>query len=92
MVEWSVAGLLTVAAVSLHWIFFRHAGVLWRDEIGIINIAWLPSWGEVWRTLPHDHCPILFPALIRIWSGAGLGATDVGLRVFDWESNCCWRS
>ncbi len=50
MVEWSVAGLLTVAAVSLALIFFCHAGVLWRDEIGIINIAWLPSWGEVWRT------------------------------------------
>lgn len=80
--EWSVAGLLTIAAIYLHWVFFRHAGVLWRDEIGIVNIAQLASWGEVWRTLSHDHCPIFFPALVRIWTEAGPGATDPGLRIF----------
>ncbi|MDD5139979.1 MAG: hypothetical protein PHY43_06945 [Verrucomicrobiales bacterium] len=81
LAEWSVAGLLTVAAACLHWVYFRHAGVLWRDETGIVNIALLPSWGEVWKTLPHDHCPILFPALVRVWSKAGAGATDQGLRM-----------
>lgn len=79
--EWLLAGWLTVVAVYLHAVFFQHAGALWRDETGIVNIALLPSWGEVWKTLPHDHCPILFPALVRIWSEAGPGKTDAGLRI-----------
>src|ERR1035437_997669 len=81
VVEWSVAGWLTVAAVYLHGVFFQHAGALWRDETGIVNIALLPSWGEVWKTLPHDHCPILFPALVRVWSEAGPGTSAAGLRI-----------
>jgi hypothetical protein len=81
LAEWFVAGLLTIVAACLHGVFFRHAGALWRDEIGIVNIALLPSWEEVWKTLPHDHCPILFPALVRVWSEAGLGTTDESLRI-----------
>jgi hypothetical protein len=81
LAEWSVTGLLTIAAACLHGVFFRHAGALWRDETGIVNIALLPSWEEVWNTLPHDHCPILFPALVRVWSEAGPGATDASLRI-----------
>jgi hypothetical protein len=81
LAEWSVAGLLTIAAACLHGIFFCDAGALWRDEIGIVNIALLHSWEEVLKTLPHDHCPILFPVLVRVWSEAGLGATDAGLRI-----------
>ncbi len=81
LAEWSVAGLLTIAAAFLHGVFFYHAGALWRDETGIVNIGLLPSWEEVWNTLPHDHCPILFPALVRVWSEAGPGATDTSLRI-----------
>jgi hypothetical protein len=79
--EWGVAVLLTIAAVWLHCFYLVHAGGLWRDEISVKNIATLPSIGQVWETLPHDHCPILFPSLVRIWSAAGLGTTDIGLRI-----------
>jgi hypothetical protein len=81
LAEWSIAGLLTIAVACLHVVFFRHAGALWRDEIGIVNVALLPSWEEVLKTLPHDHCPILFPALVRVWSEAGPGDTDASLRI-----------
>jgi hypothetical protein len=37
--------------------------------------------GQVWEALPHDHCPMLFLSLVRIWSAAGLGTTDMGLRI-----------
>jgi len=79
--EWVVAGLVTVAAIWLHFFYLIHAGGLWRDEISVKNIATLPSLGQVWEALPHDHCPILFPSLVRIWSAAGLGTTDMGLRI-----------
>jgi hypothetical protein len=71
--------LITLAAVHLHWIFLTHAGGLWRDEVAITNIATLPSWGEVWRALPHDHCPMLFAAILRGWSAA-FGGSDGALR------------
>jgi len=79
--EWMVAILATVAAVWLHFFYLIHAGGLWRDEISVKSIATLPSLGQVWEALPHDHCPILFPSLVRIWSAAGLGTTDIGLRI-----------
>jgi hypothetical protein len=81
LIEWGVAGLITLASVYLHWICSRSAGALWRDETGIVNIAQLHSWQEVWNALPHDHCPVIFPLLVRAWSEAGLGATDYGLRI-----------
>jgi hypothetical protein len=79
--EWIVAILATVAAVWLHFFYLIHAGGLWRDELCVKNIATLPSFGQVWEALPHDHCPILFLSLVRIWSATGLGTTDIGLRI-----------
>src|ERR1700690_1343416 len=79
--EWMVAILATIAAGGLHFFYLMHAGGLWRDEISVQSIATLPSLGQVWEALPHDHCPILFLSLVRIWSASGLGTTDLGLRV-----------
>ena len=79
--EWIVAGLITIAAVGLHFVYLTHAGGLWRDEVSVINISLSPTLGQVWEALPHDHCPIVFPALVRLWSAAGLGAADIGLRL-----------
>jgi hypothetical protein len=81
LIEWGTAGLITLASVYLHWLCLRSAGALWRDETGIVNIAQLQSWREVWNTLPHDHCPVIFPLLVRTWSEAGLVTTDYGLRI-----------
>jgi hypothetical protein len=78
---WIAALSLTGTSVLLHLVNLIQAGGLWRDEIAIANIATLPSWGETFRTLPHDHCPIVFPAVVRIWAGLGLAQTDAGLRV-----------
>lgn len=78
---WIVALSLTVASVLLHFFSLTQAGGLWRDEIAIANIATLPSWAETFRALPHDHCPIVFPAVVRIWTALGLAQTDAGLRV-----------
>src|SRR5919197_5157455 len=79
--NWITAALVTLSAVYLHALFLLNAGGLWRDEDGFVNLSLLPSVSEVWQNLPHDHCPILMPLVVRAWSAAGLGNTDLGLRV-----------
>lgn len=74
-----VAIVATVTAIALHLVSLTNAGGLWRDEVAITNIATLPSLQAVWEALPHDHAPILFPAVIRVWS-VTFGQTDVRLR------------
>ncbi len=76
-----VALALTAAAILLHFFSLTQVGGLWRDEIAIANIARLPSWAETFRALPHDHCPIVFPAVVRVWTALGWAQTDAGLRV-----------
>ena len=78
---WIAALSLTGAAVLLHFFSLTQAGGLWRDEIAIANIATLPSWAETFRALPHDHCPMVFPALVRMWTALGLAQTSTGMRV-----------
>lgn len=79
-VELAIAGLVTLAALALHWINFRHAGALWRDEANLARLATFPTFHEVWSNLEHDSCPLAFPVIVRLWSAAGWGATDAGLR------------
>jgi len=79
--ETALAIVLTLLAVHLHRVLFRSEGALWRDETGIVNIALLPSFHEIWDALFHDHCPLFFPALIRGWSVITGGATDAHLQV-----------
>jgi hypothetical protein len=78
---WIIAALVTLSATYLHVLFFLSAGGLWRDEAGLVHLALLPSVSEVWQNLPHDSCAILTPLVVRAWSAAGLGNTDLGLRV-----------
>ncbi len=78
---WLAALALTGSAVLLHCFSLTQVGGLWRDEIAIINIARLPSWLETFQRLPHDHCPILFPAVVRVWTALGWARTDAGLRL-----------
>jgi hypothetical protein len=85
---WIAALSLTGTSVLLHFVNLTQAGGLWRDEIAIANIATQPSWTETFRALPHDHCPIVFPAMVRIWTALGLAQTTTGMRVWAWASGC----
>src|SRR5438105_2547783 len=79
--NWIIAALVTFSVTFLHSFFLLNAGGLWRDEAGLVALSLLPSVSEVWRNLPHDSCAILMPLVVRAWSAAGLGNTDLGLRV-----------
>ena len=78
--EWSVAGLLTLGAVILQLVNFRHAGGLWRDEVAAVNLAQMPSWSAIWEHLEHESFPLLITLVFRTWSNLGFGSTDVALR------------
>ncbi len=79
--NWIVAALVTLSATYLHALFLVNAGGLWRDESHLVHLSLPPSVSEVWQNLPHDSCPILMHLVVRTWSAAGLGNTDLGLRV-----------
>src|SRR6266478_837110 len=79
--NWIIAALVTLFATYLHVLFLLSAGGLWRDEAAFVQLSLLPSISEVWQKVPHDSFPILMPLAVRAWSTAGLGNTDLGLRV-----------
>ena len=57
-----------------------HAGGLWRDEVGLVDIAKLPAFMDMFPALLHDHCPIVFPAILRIWVALSSDFGDAGIR------------
>jgi hypothetical protein len=71
--EWAIAVLLTVLAVWLHLVFMTHAGPLWRDEAGTVNLAMMPSLSSLWSHLCYDSFPVFWPLVLRVWTLVGLG-------------------
>ena len=63
--NWIIAALVTLCAVYLHLLFLLNAGGLWRDEAGLVHLALLPSFSQVWQNLPHDSCAILMHLVVR---------------------------
>lgn len=74
-----LAILATGLVVCFHVRFWLCAGGLWRDEVASVELAQQPSWAQLWRNLPFDSFPILWPAVLRGWAGVGL-TSDAGLR------------
>jgi len=68
------AGVLTLWIAVLHLVWLFHAGPLWRDEVGSVDFAAMPTWGEIWRNLRYDNFPPLFVAVARVWTMAGLNS------------------
>ena len=78
---WVLASAMTAAAVFWHAFSMVHAGGLWRDEVGLVNISKLPTFMEIFPALLRDHCPIVFPAILRFWADVSSGLGDAGLRL-----------
>jgi hypothetical protein len=80
-IELGICLAATLAGAGLQIVYFTHAGALWRDEAGGVQLDTLPAFSETWRMLAYASFPAFFPALVRAWSDLGLGASDAGLRV-----------
>lgn len=79
--ETAVAVLLTLAVITLHVIRLRHAGALWRDEAGAVQLAQIPTLGEIHARFPHEAFPLVFPLTLRSWIAVA-GDGDLALRLF----------
>ncbi len=86
--ELIAAAILTLWVIVLHVIWLRDAGPLWRDEVGTIDFAMMPTWGEIWRNLQYDNFPPLFVGLARVWMAAGLSG-DFGCRILGFLIGLC---
>ncbi len=45
--EWAVAVALSIVAIALHALRMSHAGALWRDESGALQLAMMPTAGDI---------------------------------------------
>jgi hypothetical protein len=80
-VELVVAILLSAVVIGLLIIRATHAGALWRDEAATLQLAQLPTLGDVAANFQHEAFPLPFPLLIRTYV-ALFGASDANLRWF----------
>jgi hypothetical protein len=79
-VEVAAAIALSLWVVVLHGLFLFHAGPLWRDEVGTIDFASMPTLSSLWDNLRYDNFPPLFAVLARVWMQAASGG-DFSCRV-----------
>jgi hypothetical protein len=78
--EYSVAVLLTIAAIALHVRYFLDAGGLWRDEVTSVNIANTNPLSRAIANLHNDSFPIAWLLVVRFWERCGIGVSDRGMR------------
>ena len=79
-VELLAAIALCLWIVLLHGLFLFHAGPLWRDEIGTIDFAAMPTLSDIRHNLQYDNFPPLFVGVARLWTLAGASG-DFSYRV-----------
>ncbi|MFL6514482.1 MAG: hypothetical protein ACJ8M1_05605 [Chthoniobacterales bacterium] len=58
-----------------------HAGALWRDESGLVQLSLMPTISDILTNFPHEAFPPFFPAIIRGWTYL-FGTADVAFRAF----------
>ncbi len=79
--EWALAVFLTAAALFLLVIRATHAGALWRDECGTVQLAMMPKVSDIMDYFDHQTFPPLLPLIVRGYIHL-FGDSDVALRGF----------
>ena len=78
--EWLAVVLVALCATALHIQFVTNVGGLWRDETNSVNLATLPSFGQIWSLLEYDSFPIVFVTVLRMWTAVFGSGNDDALR------------
>lgn len=73
------AVLLSVTVLFFLVIRATHAGALWRDEAATVQLAQMPTIGDIAKNFQHEAFPVPFPLLLRVYTAA-FGASDGSLR------------
>jgi hypothetical protein len=74
-----IAVLLSVTVLFFLVIRATYAGALWRDEAATVQLAQMPTIGEIAKNFQHEAFPLPFPLLLRAYMGV-FGASDASLR------------
>jgi hypothetical protein len=77
--EWSVAALLSAIALFLLVVRATHAGALWRDECGTVQLAQMPTKSDIIENFDHQTFPPLVPLVVRMYIRF-CGGSDAVLR------------
>ncbi len=77
--ELGVAILISLVVIFLLVVRATHAGALWRDECGVVQLAQMPTFAEMLANFVHQSYPPLFPTLIRVFTTVA-GTNAAGLR------------
>src|SRR5439155_14994527 len=75
--EWIAAILLTVAVLILLFARAQHAGGLWRDECASVQLAEMPTVGDLFKNFQRESFPAFFPLIVRAYS-ATFGTSAFG--------------
>ena len=73
--------IATLLGIWLHAVYLTHAGALWRDEAGGVQLAQATDLSVKGRLAQDFTFPSFFPELLRAWLALGLGASDFSLRI-----------
>ena len=73
---------MSLGVGCLHVNNLFNAKALWRDEVGDVVYASMPSYQHIWSMLKYDNFPPLLLVLLRGWHGLGLGESDLSFRVY----------
>ena len=76
-----VAIALTAASVLVLAVRATHAGGLWRDEAGAVQVALMPSIHDITKVFQHEAFPLLFPLTVRTYAAVA-GTGDAAFRIF----------
>jgi hypothetical protein len=80
--ERAVLVAATAVAIYGYGLALVHGGALWRDEMNSIRSAGPATLADVWHLIRFESFPIAWVLVLRAWMATGIGATDLGLRVF----------
>jgi hypothetical protein len=80
LLEWLAVTLVALCAIALHVHSITSVGGLWRDETNSVNLATLPSFGQIWSLLEYDSFPIVFVTVLRGWTELFGAENDAALR------------
>ena len=76
-----VAIALTAASALVLVVRATHAGGLWRDEAGAVQVALQPSMHGIAQVFQHEAFPLLFPLTVRAYAAVA-GTSDTAFRIY----------
>jgi hypothetical protein len=65
--EWLVSIVLLLTVLALFVVRTTHAGPLWRDECGMVQLASLPRVADILENFQHEASPPLFAGIVHFY-------------------------